>query len=286
MGNKNKGLNLEHVEIIERGVVMYIKDSVIPGLLPALLPNLKGEKGDKGDKGDTGAQGPKGDKGDTGATGVQGPKGDKGDTGATGVQGPKGDKGDKGETGAQGPKGDKGDPGVVPTKVSELTNDSGYITAEYAYQKFLQEETFGEFVYSITDEINNTYEYTIKQCDKTYVPIEGWILLYAPIWISFDDLDLEDKGIYSGTIHIASGAGDIDLFDILGERLDRNLPFNLSMTIGANTLPVQYNPIYTRYWGGPFVSQFFINGQIWKFEFTSTGNGRVMAVVNKVPAIN
>lgn len=89
MGNKNKGLNLEHVEIIERGVVMYIKDSVIPGLLPALLPNLKGEKGDPGEqglKGETGAQGPKGDKGDP------------------------------------------GDPGVVPTKLSQLSNDCEFVT--------------------------------------------------------------------------------------------------------------------------------------------------------------
>ena len=89
MGNKNKGLNLEHVEIIERGVVMYIKDSVIPSLLPALLPNLKGEKGDPGE---------------------QGPKGE------TGAQGPKGDKGDP------------GDPGVVPTKLSQLSNDCEFVT--------------------------------------------------------------------------------------------------------------------------------------------------------------
>ena len=114
MGNKNKGLNLEHVEIIERGVVMYIKDSVIPGLLPALLPNLKGEKGD------TGPIGPQGPKGDTGATG---PKGDKGDTGATGA------KGDKGDTGAQGPKGDKGDPGT-PGTVAKIENGVITIGAE------------------------------------------------------------------------------------------------------------------------------------------------------------
>ena len=265
MGNKSKGLNLEHVEIIERGVVMYIKDSVIPGLLPALLPNLKGEKGD------------------TGPIGPQGPKGDKGDTGATGVQGPKGDKGDKGETGAQGPKGDKGDPGVVPTKVSELTNDSGYITAEYAYQKFLQEETFGEFVYSITDEINNTYEYTIKQCDKTYVPIEGWIMLYAPIWICFNEnLNLEDGGIYSGTIHIASGAGDIDIFDVLLERWERYLPFNLSMIIDSN----QYYPISMYFSPGSYISYFLIYKTIWKFTFTSLNNGRVRADVKKIMEIN
>lgn len=119
----------------------------------------KGDTGEQGPKGDTGAmgatgpQGPKGDTGATGATGPQGPQGiqgetgpqgPKGDTGATGPQGPKGDtgatgpqgpQGIQGETGPAGPqgpqgeKGDKGDSGDVPTKTSELTNDSGFITA-------------------------------------------------------------------------------------------------------------------------------------------------------------
>lgn len=93
-----------------------------------------------------GEQGPKGDKGDTGDTGPQGPKGDKGDTGE------KGDKGDTGNTGPQGEQGPQGDSGVwvgseeptdgdykvwidengeettVPTKTSDLINDSGFIT--------------------------------------------------------------------------------------------------------------------------------------------------------------
>jgi len=111
----------------------------------------QGPKGDKGDTGETGPQGPKGDTGETGATGAQGPQGIQGEQG---IQGPKGDKGDKGDTGATGPQGPKGDDGLttdivvngntytqvdgtitlpnyptVPTKTSDLTNDSGYITS-------------------------------------------------------------------------------------------------------------------------------------------------------------
>lgn len=134
------------------------------------LQGLKGDKGDTGEQGPQGVQGIQGEKGDTGATGPQGPKGDTGEQGPQGPKGDKGDvgeagpKGDQGPQGVQGPKGDKGDPGItaiddtsgsgdtnktwsadklagefsdlenaiptVPTKVSELTNDSGYLTFE------------------------------------------------------------------------------------------------------------------------------------------------------------
>ena len=115
----------------------------------------KGEQGaigPQGPKGDTGATGPQGPQGETGLTGPQGPKGN---TGATGPQGP---QGETGLTGPQGPKGDTGEAGfspsasvtqsggvttisitdengtttesiTVPTKTSELTNDSGFITS-------------------------------------------------------------------------------------------------------------------------------------------------------------
>lgn len=129
---------------------------------------IQGIQGPQGEKGDaftyedftpeqlealTGPQGPKGDTGETGATGPKGDTGATGPAGPTGPQGPKGDKGDKGDT---GPKGDKGDTGAsewgdiggtlsnqtdlqnaldskanssdIPTKVSDLTNDSGFIT--------------------------------------------------------------------------------------------------------------------------------------------------------------
>lgn len=93
--------------------------------------NLKGATGPQGPKGDTGATGSTGPKGDTGP---QGPKGDKGDTG------PQGPKGDKGATGSQGPKGDTGPAGTtswngitdkptIPSKTSQLTNDSGFLAS-------------------------------------------------------------------------------------------------------------------------------------------------------------
>ena len=121
------------------------------GLSNPTTVNIKGEKGDKGDKGDKGEQGIqglKGDKGDIGPQGPQGEKGDKGDPGEQGPQGLKGDKGDKGDTGANGNDGRDGLTTVIsvngttynhvdgtitlpnyPTKTSELTNDSGFITS-------------------------------------------------------------------------------------------------------------------------------------------------------------
>ncbi len=65
-----------------------------------------------------------------GPQGKQGEKGDTGDPGAAGAQGPKGDKGDKGDTGEvdydrlteYAKKTD------IPTKKSQLTNDSNFIT--------------------------------------------------------------------------------------------------------------------------------------------------------------
>lgn len=127
---------------------------------------VPGEKGDKGDKGDTGATGSKGADGTpcthswngttltvTSASGttsadLKGEKGDKGDTGS------KGDKGDTGASGKDGTdatvttanitkalgytpakqsdveslSGQKADKTAIPTKTSQLTNDSGFLT--------------------------------------------------------------------------------------------------------------------------------------------------------------
>ena len=153
----------------------------------------QGIQGPKGDTGATGPQGPQGPKGDTGDTGPQGPKGDTGATGATGPQGPQGIQGPKGDTGdtgpqgpqgIQGPKGDTGEAGfspsasvaqsggvttisitdengtttesiTVPTKTSELTNDSGFITGMVemsygeanAWAKFLSAYQAKQIVY-------------------------------------------------------------------------------------------------------------------------------------------
>lgn len=147
----------------------------------------QGASGPQGPKGDTGPQGPQGPKGDTGDTGPQGPKGDTGATGATGPQGPQGIQGPQGETGATGPQGPKGDTGeagfspsasvtqsggvttisitdengtttesiTVPTKTSELTNDSNFITGMVemsygeanAWAKFLSAYQAKQIVY-------------------------------------------------------------------------------------------------------------------------------------------
>ena len=89
----------------------------------------------------TGPQGPQGIQGEKGETGDTGPQGEQGIQGETGPQGEKGDKGDKGDPGeysAQNPppypvtsvNGQTGDVSVpVPTKVSDLTNDIGFVNA-------------------------------------------------------------------------------------------------------------------------------------------------------------
>ena len=90
-----------------------------------VLENVKdGKDGRDGVDGKDGKDGEKGEKGD---------KGDKGDTGEVGP------RGEKGEIGPKGEKGEKGDPGTtdydelehkptIPTKTSQLINDSGYTT--------------------------------------------------------------------------------------------------------------------------------------------------------------
>ena len=132
------------------------------------LAALKGEKGDTGATGPQGPQGEKGLKGDTGDTGPQGPKGDTGATGPQGPKGEQGPMGPQGEHGPQGDQGNSGvyvgsgdmpegynvqiDPTgeaidsvltdadkqelvqavkdniSVPTKTSQLQNDSGFLT--------------------------------------------------------------------------------------------------------------------------------------------------------------
>ncbi len=127
------------------------------------VPTIKGEKGDPGEPG------PKGDPGDQGPQGESGPKGEEGAQGEQGIQGPKGNTGD---TGPQGPPGEPGksayqiavengfvgtkeewleslkSPGGgnsdvdlsnyakltdVPSKVSQLENDEGFILFDNTY---------------------------------------------------------------------------------------------------------------------------------------------------------
>ena len=146
---------------------------------PQGIQGPKGNKGDKGDPGEPGTigpQGPKGDKGDTGPIGPEGPQGlqgEQGPKGDTGEQGPQGEIGPIGPQGPQGPAGADGKDGLttsisvngntytqtdglitlpnyptVPIKTSELTNDSGFITASVStltnyYDKTYIDNTVG-----------------------------------------------------------------------------------------------------------------------------------------------
>lgn len=158
-GEDGTGVNVKTnaSECIEIGDAYIDADGNLQILteLPSTFTNggqIKGPKGDKGDQGD------KGDKGDTGAAftydmftaeQLAGLKGEKGDQG---IQGPEGPQGIQGVQGLKGDKGDKGDQGIqgeagytpvkgtdyftsediaslnIPTKVSDLTNDTGFIT--------------------------------------------------------------------------------------------------------------------------------------------------------------
>lgn len=153
----------------------------------AMLKGPKGDPGEQGPQGPQGIQGVKGDQGDVGPQGPAGPKGatgEQGPRGPQGIQGPKGEKGDTGPEGPQGPmgpqgpigpQGPKGDPGLatsvevngtvygiddagkitlpdypaVPTKTSQLTNDSGYIT-DSSLTDYVQTNTFKPIEWSNT----------------------------------------------------------------------------------------------------------------------------------------
>lgn len=176
-----------------------------------------GPQGPKGDTGETGPQGPKGDtgetgatgpKGDTGATGPQGPKGDEGDpgkgiksmainaqnhliitydddttqdaglvpSGGGDVQSVNGQSGivvlDAEDVGALP------DDTTIPSKVSDLTNDSGFIT----------------------DTVNNLVNYYTKS--QTYTQAEVDALIAAAkngryIYVTtLPTTDIDTKAIY------------------------------------------------------------------------------------------
>lgn len=133
---------------------------------PQGIQGIQGEKGETGDTGPVGPQGPKGDTGETGATGPTGPAGPTGPQGPAGNDGvsptltvtdiPGGHRititdasGTKtvdvmdgagnvtsvnGKTGAvmldADDVGALPDDTAIPTKTSDLTNDSGFITTE------------------------------------------------------------------------------------------------------------------------------------------------------------
>ena len=141
----------------------------------------KGDKGDKGDKGEQGEQGPQGEKGDTG------PKGDKGDPFTyadfteeqlAALKGEKGDKGDKGRDGLTTQVSVNGTTythtnglitlpnyPTVPTKISQLTNDSSFATETYVTNKIAEASlSGGEIDLSgyVTKELGNASQITFS----------------------------------------------------------------------------------------------------------------------------
>ncbi len=109
---------------------------------PAGERGPQGFKGAAGEPGPVGPVGPAGERGPQGPTGPQGIQGLQGPRGDAGPQGERGPQGATGETGPQGPQGDPGPAGpagttdyndltnkpTIPSKVSDLTNDSGFLT--------------------------------------------------------------------------------------------------------------------------------------------------------------
>ena len=106
---------------------------------------LDGEIGPQGPKGEQGPQGPKGEQGIQGIQGEQGIQGIQGEQGVSGVW-----------VGENEPTGDynvwideNGEVSTIPTKLSELTNDTGFITSANIIKTGITDpntETVGNFV--------------------------------------------------------------------------------------------------------------------------------------------
>ena len=185
-------------------------------------PGPKGDTGAQGPKGDEGPEGPAGKDGVQGPEGPQGIQGIQGPKGDTGPQGPKGDKGDTGPTGPAYTltASDKAaitasvkseiDPDLeelkeskanlqhthtmsqitdlkVPSKTSELTNDSGFLT------KHQDLSAYAKTSY-VDGEINDLkqmgvqqvplYASKIEECTDTtklYVLPDGFIYAYMTV---------------------------------------------------------------------------------------------------------
>ena len=128
--------------------------------------NIQGPQGPQGEQGIQGIQGPQGE------IGPQGPKGPQGPQGKIGPQGEKGDKGDSGasewgdiggtlsnQTDLQNALDSKADASNIPTKTSDLTNDSGFITSSSLPTKVSDLTNDSGF---ITNTVNNLTNYYTK----------------------------------------------------------------------------------------------------------------------------
>lgn len=113
----------------EEGVILTVTD--VDGEHTALI-----EKGEPGAQGEIGPQGPQGIQGIAGPQGPQGLQGPAGPKGDTGPQGPSGAQGsdyiltneDKAEIASMINIDGKADIDDIPTKLSQLQNDAGYLT--------------------------------------------------------------------------------------------------------------------------------------------------------------
>ena len=166
----------------------------------------QGEKGDKGDKGDTGEQGSTGKDGvsvthswngttltitsasGTSSANLKGEKGDKGEQGIQGIQGEKGATGSKGADGYTPVKGtdywtdeDKTEikeyvKDEIPTKTSQLTNDSGFLT-----EVELTQEQLDEIADAVVEAQKMEFVDSTDGCtdtSKQYVLPDGYIYAY------------------------------------------------------------------------------------------------------------
>ena len=221
-----------------------IETNIGETLIEIELPGgARGVKGDKGDRGETGPQGPQG---------IQGIQGEKGDTGATGGIGPKGDTGDSGVyIGDDAPTDpvknvwidtDDGETVVLPTKVSDLINDLGFVpnttTNLVNYYTTTQIDTFlngkaDEGIIEVTDSsvrIWNLDDGIYKLSNNCGIYYEGatspakqtthgsaYLIVYERN-SSYKDFIILDSNSYFGITYNAGG----QLYKILDKRNIKN----------------------------------------------------------------
>ena len=131
------------IEQTETGAVITVKDKF--GTTSAILSNGKdGKDGAQGPQGEQGPQGPQGERGE------QGPKGDTGAKGATGDTGPAGSDAEvtaENIVSALGytPVNPK-DPNVIPRKLSQLLNDTGFISNSEARRIIIEQIAIPTFI--------------------------------------------------------------------------------------------------------------------------------------------
>ena len=186
---------------------------------------LKGDKGDPGPQGDKGEQGPQGEKGEKGEPGPQGEKGEQG------PQGAKGDKGDKGEAGADGlttsifvngntythVSGTITLPNYpnVPSKTSQLTNDSGFLTS--IPSEYITETELTNKGYLTSSDVTNfaTISDLNSKANASHTHVSSEITdLSIPVKISElqNDVDFATETYVTNKIAEASlSSGEVDL---------------------------------------------------------------------------